>query len=221
MRLLKDLFDNNRCWAKSMVQDDPAFFERLVGQQAPEFLWIGCSDSRVPANQIVGLPPGAVFVHRNIANVVRHDDRNCLAVLQYSIDVLKVKHILVVGHYRCGGVKAVLDGETSGLIGDWLRPIAEVEQRHRSVLDIHSNPDQRWDRLCELNVVEQTLSVARTAIVREAWVRGQELAVHGWIYGIHNGLLRDLDVTITGEEEVFAHTSRRVELLTQHFVAAR
>jgi carbonic anhydrase len=190
-------------------------------QGHPEFLWIGCSDSRVPANQIVGLPPGAVFVHRNIGNVVRQDDRNCLAVLDYSFNVLKVKQMLVVGHYRCGGVKAVLDGEGGGLIGEWLQPIAEVGRRHRSVLEAQSSDEQRWDRLCELNVVEQALSVVRTSIVRGAWARSQELAIHGWIYGIHNGFLRDLDVTITGEEDGFGQSSRRVELLTPHFVAAR
>jgi carbonic anhydrase len=165
--------------------------------------------------------PGSIFVHRNIANVVRNDDRNCLAVLHYAIQVLKVKHILVVGHYRCGGVKAVLGGDTRGLIGEWLAPIADLERRHQSALAGFSSGEEQWDRLCELNVVEQALSVARTEVVRDAWSRGQELAVHGWIYGIHNGLLRDLDVTITGEQDAFAHTSRRVELLTPHFVAGR
>jgi carbonic anhydrase len=160
-------------------------------------------------------------VHRNIANVVRHDDRNCLAVLHYAIEVLKVKHVLVVGHYRCGGVKAVLDGETCGVVGEWLEPITEVERRHKSVLAACSNSQDQWDWLCELNVVEQALSVARTNVVRETWARGQELAVHGWIYGVHNGLLRDLDVTITGEHEIFAQSSRRIELLTRHFVPAR
>lgn len=201
MRLLKELFENNRRWAEDMVRQDPEFFQRLVVQQAPDLLWIGCSDSRVPANQIAGLPPGAVFVHRNIANIVRHDDPNCLSVLQYAIEVLHVKHILVVGHYRCGGVKAVLDGETRGLVGEWLQPIAELERRHRSILAMHSNPQDRWDQLCELNVVEQALSVARTSVVRQAWDRKQELAIHGWIYGVHNGLLRDLDVTIAGADE--------------------
>jgi carbonic anhydrase len=219
MRLLKQLFDNNRQWAEGMLKDDPAFFQRLTHQQSPEFLWVGCSDSRVPANQIVGTAPGSIFVHRNIANIVRHDDCNCLAVLYYAIQVLKVKHILVVGHYRCGGVKAVLDDQTGGIIGDWLQPIVEVERRHRSALAAYANPDERWDRLCELNVVEQALSLARTGVVREAWSRGQELAVHGWIYGVHNGLLRDLDITITGEEDASAQNSRPVELLRRQFVA--
>jgi carbonic anhydrase len=221
MRLLKQLFDNNRQWAEDMVKHDPPFFQRLADQQSPEFLWIGCSDSRVPANQIVGMAPGSIFVHRNIANVIRHDDRNCLAVLHYAIEVLKVKHILVVGHYRCGGVKAVVDGQTGGLVGEWLEPIAHIERRHRSVLAAYSNPQDQWDRLCELNVVEQALSVARTDVVRDAWSRRQELAVHGWIYGVHNGLLRDLDATIACENDAFGQSSRRVELLTRHFVPAQ
>jgi carbonic anhydrase len=155
-----------------------------------------------------------------VANLVRHDDKNCLSVLQYAVDVLEVKHILVVGHYRCGGVKAVLDGGAAGLVGEWLQPIAEVEQRYRTALAAYANPNERWDRLCELNVVDQTLSVARTGIVQEAWARGQQVAVHGWIYGVHNGLLRDLDVTITNDDELSERTARTVQSMTRRVFAA-
>lgn len=184
-----------------MEHDHPGFFSQLAAQQTPEFLWIGCSDSRVPANQIVDLMPGEVFVHRNIANVVDHADRNCLAVIQYAVGELHVKHIMVVGHYRCGGVRAALETERGGLVDDWLAPIRALHRRHRAFFDLCSGETARWDKLCELNVLEQARSVAQTTIVREAWARGQDLAVHGWIYSVADGYLRDLDVTVTNAEE--------------------
>lgn len=201
MRLLQDLFDNNRLWAKREVDADPQFFERLVAQQTPDFLWIGCSDSRVPANQITGLMPGEVFVHRNIANIVKRDDPNCDAVMQYAIEVLRVKHILVVGHYRCGGVAAAMEPNTGGLIGEWLAPLREIYVRNRAELE-GLQTQQCWDRLCELNVISQACSVCESLDVRQAWSRGQELAVHGWIYSVQDGLLRDLNVTVTGPAEI-------------------
>jgi carbonic anhydrase len=190
-----DLFANNRAWAAAMVREDPQFFERLSRQQAPQYLWIGCSDSRVPANQIVGLPPGEMFVHRNIANVVVHSDLNCLAAMQFAVDVLRVTDIIVCGHYGCGGVNAALMQERHGLIDNWLRHIQDVHQQHLPVLDRIADLKARADRLCELNVVEQVSNVCRTSIVQDAWARGQPLAVHGWIYGLRDGLLRDLQVT--------------------------
>ena len=198
MPSLQDLFDNNRQWASEIHESDPTFFETLSHQQAPEYLWIGCSDSRVPANQIVGLLPGALFVHRNVANLVHHTDLNCLSVLQYAIEVLRVRHIIVCGHYRCGGVQAVLDDRSHGLIDNWLRPLKEVYERNAGQLLQIADARERVDRLCELNVVEQVHHVCQTTIVQQAWQRGQALAVHGWIYGLHDGLLRDLDVTTSG-----------------------
>jgi len=203
MRLLKDLFENNRSWAKREVDADPQFFARLVAQQAPEFLWIGCSDSRVPANQITGLMPGEVFVHRNIANMVKRDDPNCHTVMQYAIEVLGVKHVLVVGHYRCGGVAAAMEPQTGGLVGEWLAPLREVYVRNRAELEA-LGPEQRWDRLSELNVISQACAVCESLEVRQAWSRGQELAVHGWIYGVQDGLLRDLNVTVANAAEAVA-----------------
>ena len=191
---LADLFANNRAWAADLVAHDPSFFAELAERQTPEYLWIGCSDSRVPANQVVGLAPGEVFVHRNVANVVGHTDLNCLSVLQYAVDVLKVKHVIVCGHYGCGGVKASLERSRHGLIDNWLRHVADVSEKH--VVELDSLPaEQRLDRLCELNVIEQAMNVCQTTVVEDVWSRGQELTVHGVIYGLHDGLLRDLGVS--------------------------
>ncbi|MCH1930107.1 carbonate dehydratase [Shewanella sp. A25] len=199
MKLLKPLFDNNRRWAGRISQEHPDFFEQLAKQQNPEYLWIGCSDSRVPSNQIIDLMPGEVFVHRNIANMVIHTDLNCLSVLQYAVEVLKVKHVMVVGHYGCGGVRASMGNQRLGLIDNWLGHIRDVYRMHQQDL-LQLDEDKRFDRLCELNVIEQVANVVHTTIVQEAWARGQELAIHGWIYGIDNGLLTDLDVTIDREQ---------------------
>ena len=189
MRALNHLFANNRSWAADMIRHDPEFFGRLSHLQTPQYLWIGCSDSRVPANQIVGLLPGAMFVHRNVANVVVHADLNCLSAIQFAVEVLHVEHIIVCGHYGCGGVLAALRDDKLGLIDNWLRHVQDVRGRHRSALDELATEVQRHDRLCELNVIEQVANVSQTTVVRDAWVRGQELVVHGWIYGLHDGLL--------------------------------
>lgn len=201
MKLLPELIENNRQWASSMTETDPEFFSNLSGKQSPEFLWIGCADSRVPANQIVGMMPGEVFVHRNIANVVVHTDFNCLSVLEYAVAVLKVKHIIVCGHYGCGGVKAASENHHLGLIDNWLRHIRDVRQKHEAVLQV-TDESERLDKLCELNVVEQAHNVCHTTVVQEAWDKGQELAVHGWIYRIQDGLLRDMKVTISNPSEI-------------------
>jgi carbonic anhydrase len=194
---ISELFERNRAWAAAMVADDPDFFASLAERQAPEYLWIGCSDSRVPANQIVGLPPGDVFVHRNVANVVVHTDLNCLSVLQYAVEVLAVRHVIVCGHYGCGGVKAALERTRQGLIDNWLRHVADVEEKHAA--EVGSLPEsRRLDRLCELNVIEQVTNVCQTTIVEDAWERGQELTVHGLVYDLRDGLLRDLGVSRSG-----------------------
>ena len=193
MRTLNHLFDNNKAWAARIRQQEPQFFAKLSHQQSPKYLWIGCSDSRVPANQIAGLSPGELFVHRNIANLVVHTDLNCLSVMQFAVEILKVEHIIVCGHYGCSGVQAVLRGDRLGLSDNWLRHIQDVRQKHEKAL---ADADgEASDRLCELNVVQQVANVRDTTIARDAWERGQELAVHGWIYGLHDGLLRDLNVT--------------------------
>jgi len=197
MRVLPELFANNRAWARAVTRSDPEFFERLARQQLPEFLWIGCSDSRVPANQIVGLNPGEMFVQRNVANLVSDGDLNCMAVMQFAIESLKVKHIIVCGHYGCGGVLAALRDDARGMVRDWLRPVREARDRFRPELDALPDDVQRHRRLCELNVIEQVRNVASTEIVHAAWRRGQELAVHGWVYDIQDGLLRDLGVLVT------------------------
>jgi len=184
-----------------MTRQDPEFFERLARQQAPQYLWIGCSDSRVPANQIVGLMPGEMFVHRNVANVVVHTDLNCLSTIQFAVEVLRVRHVVVCGHYGCGGVLAALRGEKLGLVDNWLQHVRDLRLRHDRELATLPGDQQRHERLCELNVLEQVRNVSQTTIVRDAWQRGQELAVHGWIYDIRDGLLRDLDVCVTGEAE--------------------
>jgi len=202
MRLLPDLIENNRKWAQSLTEQDPQFFENLSKNQKPDFLWIGCSDSRVPANQIVGVAPGEVFVHRNIANVVAHTDFNCLSVIEYAVAVLQVKHIIVCGHYGCGGVQAASENHHLGLIDNWLRHVRDVRQKHESTLSLFENDPLRLDRLCELNVIEQVNNVCHTSIVQGAWERGQQLAVHGWIYRIQDGLIHDMNVTITGQEEI-------------------
>jgi carbonic anhydrase len=191
---IEELFERNRAWAASMVAGDPGFFTALADKQTPEYLWIGCSDSRVPANQIVGLDPGEVFVHRNVANVVVHTDLNCLSVLQYAVDVLAVRHVIVCGHFGCGGVKAAHEGTRHGLIDNWLRHVVDVEQKHEA--ELATLPaERRLDRLCELNVGEQVVNVCETTIVEDAWERGQELTVHGLVYDLRDGLLRDLGVS--------------------------
>ena len=196
--MLDELKNNNRAWAERKVAADPGFFRRLENQQAPRFLWIGCSDSRVPANEIVGLDPGEVFVHRNVANLAPPQDANYLSVLQFAVDVLKVRHILVVGHYGCGGVSAAVDGKRRGLIDHWLHPIREVEHNHRAELDAIAEPRARLERLCELNVMRQVSNVASDVFVQDAWARGQELSVHGWVYSLGTGLVNDLGVTVSG-----------------------
>ena len=200
--LLDDLKEKNRIWAARMLAEDPDFFRRLEMQQGPQYLWIGCSDSRVPANTIVDLDPGELFVHRNVANLASPQDANYLSVLQFAVDVLKVKHIMVVGHYGCAGVSAAVDGQRRGLVDHWLHPIREVAHAHSSELDGISEPRARLDRLCELNVVRQVRNVSSDVFVADAWARGQELSVHGWIYSLANGLIRDLDVTVSRPEEL-------------------
>ena len=199
---LENLFHNNRSWAETVKTDDPKFFEKLAGQQSPEYLWIGCSDSRVPANQVVGLMPGEVFVHRNVANMVVHTDFNCLSVLQYAVEVLKVKHVMVVGHYGCGGVRAAYDNADNGLVDNWLRHIKDVKHRHQAALDAIADEEQRVERLCELNVQAQVANVCSTTIVQNAWSRGQPLSVHGWIYGLRDGLLKDLECTVDRSDQI-------------------
>jgi len=195
LQSLTHLLERNRTWSASMLQQDPTFFSKLVRQQSPEYLWIGCSDSRVPANQIVDLLPGELFVHRNVANVVVHTDLNCLSVLQFAIDVLRVKHVIVCGHYGCGGVGAALRHDRLGLVDNWLGHVRDIAGKHERQLARYPDEDSRFRRLCELNVIEQVVNVSQTTVVRDAWRRNQFLALHGWIYGIHDGLLRDLMIT--------------------------
>jgi carbonic anhydrase len=199
--MLDHLKANNRAWAARKVATDAGFFKRLERQQAPDYLWIGCADSRVPANEIVGLDPGELFVHRNVANLAPPQDANYLSVLQFAVDVLEVKHIIVVGHYGCGGVGAVMDGKRRGLVDHWLHPVRELYRAHRPALDRLADPRARLDRLCELNVIAQVGNVASDIFVREAWARGQSLSVHGWIYALADGLVNDLDVTVSGPDE--------------------
>ncbi|CEG55428.1 carbonate dehydratase [Stutzerimonas kunmingensis] len=202
MSELEPLFENNARWAKAIKEEDPTFFEKLSKQQAPEYLWIGCSDARVPANEIVGLLPGDLFVHRNVANVVLHTDLNCLSVIQYAVDVLKVKHILVTGHYGCGGVRASMRDDQLGLIDGWLRSIRDLYYEHRVHLSKLASEEEQVDRLCELNVIQQVANVSHTTIVQNAWHRGQPLAVHGCIYGIKDGLWKNLNVTVSGLDQL-------------------
>jgi carbonic anhydrase len=212
MSFLKELIEGNRRWAARLIERDPSFFQRLSLQQAPNYLWIGCSDSRVPANEIVDVLPGEIFVHRNVANVVVHTDLNCLSVVQYAVDVLQVEHVIVCGHYGCGGVTAAHRNQNLGLISNWLRHVQDVEGKHRALLDQLPEEQQKIDRLCELNVVEQVLNVCQTTIVQAAWERGQTLAVHSWIYKLTDGLLRDLGMCVKGAEElahIYAQTIKR------------
>jgi carbonic anhydrase len=196
--MLDHLKANNRAWAQRMLAGDPGFFHRLELQQAPQYLWIGCSDSRVPANTIVDLDPGELFVHRNVANLAPPQDANYLSVLQFAVDVLKVRHIMVVGHYGCGGVAAAVDGERRGLVDHWLHPVRELAHEHRQALDTIPDSHARLDRLCELNVMRQVRNVAADLFLHDAWARGQEVSVHGWVYSIANGLITDLNVTVSG-----------------------
>lgn len=213
MKKLTKLLAGNKSWAESLSAAAPDFFSSLSQQQTPEYLWIGCSDSRVPSTQLVGLMPGEMFVHRNVANVVVHTDLNCLAVLQYAIDALHVKHIIVCGHYGCGGVQAALKNSKLGLIDNWLRHVQDVAEKYESVLSKIEDKQARFDKLCELNVIEQTINVCQTTVVQSAWERGAEFAVHGLVYSLHDGLLRDLGLCLTNEEEM--HKARR-QILSAH-----
>lgn len=210
---LENLFANNKAWSESMHAENPEFFSRLVNQQSPEYLWIGCSDSRVPANQIIGLAPGEVFVHRNIGNVVVHTDLNALSVIHYAVEMLRVKHILVVGHYGCGGVKAALHDNRTGLTDNWLRHVQDVRDRHEAILAAIDEPNERVDRLCELNAMQQVVNVCQTSVLREAWARGQSVTVHGWCYSLQNGLINDLKVSANSREEAMERYRDAVEAM--------
>ena len=200
--MLEQLFENNRRWSERMTDQDPHFFQKLLSQQTPEYLWIGCADSRVPANEIVDLMPGELFVHRNVANVVVHTDLNCLSVLQFAVDVLKVKHIIVCGHYGCSGIRATLNNDRLGLTDNWLRHVQDVRKKHASPLLAIAQDEARSDKLCELNVVEQVVNVCETTIIQDAWARNQAVAVHGWIYGLRDGRLRDLGIEIDERDQL-------------------
>lgn len=202
MSEINHLLANNRTWAAGIKKDDPEFFEKLFKQQTPEYLWIGCADSRVPANQIVGMLPGELFVHRNVANMVIHSDLNCLSVIQFAVEVLAVKHIIVCGHYGCGGVKAAMETKDLGLIDNWLGHIRDVYRYHRQEFHALHTEEERFDRLCEFNVIEQVSNVCSTTFVKNAWSAGRQLSVHGWIYSIRNGILKDLGVSISGQEQI-------------------
>ena len=202
MKKITDLLENNRKWSREVTENDPRFFADLAAQQNPDFLWIGCSDSRVEASRIVGLMPGEIFVHRNVANLVNHTDMNCLSVIQFAVEVLQVEHIIVCGHYGCGGVQAALEDQRHGLIDNWLRHIQDTANLYSHLLDAIAEPDAKLDMLCQLNVAEQVLNVGETTIVQDAWNRGQQLEIHGWIYGLKDGLIRDLDITIKTAAEL-------------------
>ncbi len=208
---IENLFANNKAWSESMHAENPEFFSRLVNQQSPEYLWIGCSDSRVPANQIIGLAPGEVFVHRNIGNVVVHTDLNALSVIHYAVEMLRVKHILVVGHYGCGGVKAALYDNRTGLTDNWLRHVQDVRDRHEAMLAAIDDANERVNRLCELNAMQQVVNVCQTSVLREAWARGQSVTVHGWCYSLENGLINDLKVSANSREEAMERYRDAVE----------
>jgi carbonic anhydrase len=210
---LQHLFDSNRQWAERITSQDPEFFRRLSRLQRPQYLWIGCADSRVPANEIVDLLPGELFVHRNVANIVVHTDLNCLSVMQFAVDVLRVQHIMVVGHYGCGGVRAAYERQRLGLIDNWLRHIQDVHAKHRGHLAAITNADVAVDRLCELNVIEQVANVCQTSIVLDAWDRGQPLTVHGWCYGLKDGLVRDLQTSVSGADEAQPAYRRAIEAI--------
>jgi carbonic anhydrase len=208
---IKALFTRNQEWAAAMVAENPNFFTSLLNQQTPQYLWIGCSDSRVPANELLGLAPGELFVHRNIANVVVHSDLNCLSVLQFAIDVLKVKHIIICGHYGCSGVHAAMVNKRIGLADNWLRHVQDVSQKHEKYLGESLALGARANRLVELNVTEQVVNTAQTTVVQDAWERGQDLTVHGWVYGLHDGLLRDLGMSVSSAEELAPRITARLE----------
>ena len=210
--VLEHLLDSNKQWAQRIKNDDPSFFSKLTNQQTPRYLWIGCADSRVPCTQLVDVLPGDMFVHRNVANLVIHTDFNCLSVMQYAIDVLKVEHIIVCGHYRCGGVQAALQQQSFGLVDNWLRHVQDIIAKHQRYLDTFPTEQERLDQLCELNVIEQVFNVCENTLVRNAWQRGQKLSVHGWIYGVEDGLLRDLALSLSSTAEMKAAVHR---LLTQ------
>lgn len=212
---LAQLFQNNSDWVERMISQDPGYFARLADQQTPELLWIGCSDSRVPANEIIGLPPGEVFVHRNIANVVVHSDLNCLSVIQFAVEVLKIKHIMVVGHYGCSGVRAALMGTRVGLADNWLRHVQDVRDKHADMLESWQLGAARYRRLVELNTIEQVLHVCHTNIVQDAWARGQELTMHGWTYGVHDGRLRDLGMTVSAQSDLEPCYESSIEAIRQ------
>jgi len=213
MKLLKKLFENNRKWATQIKETQPDFFTNLAEQQSPDYLWIGCADSRMPATQLVGLGPGDLFVHRNVANLVIHTDLNSLSVIQFAVDVLKVKHIIVCGHYDCGGVKAALENQKHGLIDNWLKHIQDIIEKYRNILSAIENEKEKFDRVCELNVFEQVINVCQTTIVQDAWERGQELSVHGFLYGLHDGLLRDTHLCITNREEMLETSHKGAEIM--------
>jgi carbonic anhydrase len=213
VKSLQHLIDSNRDWAAKILRQDPEFFSRLARQQSPRYLWIGCSDSRVPANEIVGLPPGELFVHRNVANIVVHTDLNCLSVMQFAVDVLKVEHIIVCGHYGCSGVRSALSNTRLGLSDNWLRHVQDVREQHEAQLIGVTARADRENRLCELNVIEQVRHVCQTSIIRDAWERNQYLQVHGWIYGLHNGLVRDLEYTVSNLDALRSGYARALSLL--------
>lgn len=217
---LQELLDSNRLWAKKMEATRPGFFTGLLQQQAPQYLWIGCADSRVPANELVDLAPGELFVHRNVANVVVHSDLNCLSVIQFATDVLKIRHIIVVGHSNCGGVAAALQDRRVGVADNWIRHVQDVRNRHQAFLDSVA-PDERVNALCELNVVEQALNACQTTIVMDAWQRGQELVVHGWVYRLHNGLLKDLTMTASNLDEVMPAYERALALVRERYAPSQ
>lgn len=221
MEALSKLLAKNRDWASEVETSEPGFFSSLLRQQAPKYLWIGCADSRVPANELVGLRPGELFVHRNVANVVAHSDLNCLAVVQYAVDLLKVEHVIVVGHSGCGGVGAALRGLRIGIADAWIRHVADVLEKHAAWFD-EVPEERRLDALCELNVVEQTLNVCRTGVVQDAWRRGQPLMVHGWVYGLHNGWLNDLEMTVARPEDIERfHACAIASIRSRHTAPAR
>ena len=211
---LEDLLKNNREWAERIKREDPGFFKRLSQQQSPRYLWIGCSDSRVPANQILGLDPGEVFVHRNIANVMSHADLNCLSVIQFAVDILKVEHILLVGHYGCGGVHAAMTGLRVGLADNWLRHVGDVAMKHAALLDQVDTESLRHARLCELNVIEQVFNVCQTTVVEDAWARGQPLAVHGWVYSLFDGRVRELGMSVDTNDKLMPAYQKAVSAIS-------
>ena len=218
---LSELFESNRRWADDVQKRTPDFFTRLLAQQVPQYLWIGCADSRVPANEILGLLPGDVFVHRNVANVVVHSDLNALSVMQYAVDMLKVRHVIVVGHYGCGGVMAALQNLRIGIADNWIRHVQDVRNKHRAWIDGMPDEGMRLRALCELNVLEQSLNVCETTVVQDAWGRGQSVVVHGWVYGLHNGLIEDLKMTVSNAEEVLVAYGLAVGALKNRFDAER